>query len=148
MNTQKTTILIYYYGAFLLLSGICLVILSGIKVDLTSISLLTTGLISGGIGFAMSQKIRLAFWAGLIFVSIMIFYFGWLTIINGNGLVDMLLDGELQLKPFHAAHQQAATFSFSLVSWILSIMSSMTQFVRAYAIGRELNSQENADTSI
>lgn len=139
MNTQKTTILIFYSGAFLLLSGILLLVLNSFGISLTNISLIATGLICGGIGFFMSQRNRYAFWAGLIFATLMVLYFGWLTIVNANGLMDMILDGELQLKPYNAVHQQAASFIFAMAAWALAIIASMTQFVRAYAVGDELD---------
>lgn len=143
MNTQKTTILIFYSGAFLLLSGLLLFVLNKFVVSLTIISLFGAGLICGAIGFFMSQRKRYAFWAGLIFVTLMVIYFGWLTITNANGLMDMILDGDLQLKPYNVIHQQAASFIFAMAAWALAIIASMTQFVRAYAVGDEL---ENGNT--
>ena len=139
MNTQKTTILTYFSGAFLLLSGILLLVLNRFGFGLTNISLIAASVIFGGIGLMMSQRMRAAFWAGLIFATILMFYFGWLTIMNGTSLVDMLLNGELQLKPFNAAHQQVVRWVFSMAAWALAIITSMTQFVRAYAVGNELN---------
>lgn len=139
MNTQKTTILIFYSGAFLLLSGILLLVLNNFGFGLTNISLLSAGVICGGLGFFMSQRHRFAFWGGLVFATIMVLYFGWLTMINANGLMDMILDGELQLKPYNAVHQQAASFIFAMAAWTLAIIASMTQFVRAYAVGDELD---------
>jgi len=139
MNTQKTTILIFYSGAFLLLSGILLLVLNNFGFGLTNISLLSAGMICGGVGFFMSQRNRYAFWGGLIFATIMVVYFGWLALVNMNGLVDMILDGELQLKPYNAVHQQTASFLFAMAAWVLAIVTSMTQFVRAYAVGDELD---------
>lgn len=145
MNTQKTTILIFYSGAFLLLCGILLLVLNNFGISLTNISLIASGLICGGIGFFMSQRNRYAFWVGLIFATLMVLYFGWLTIFNANGLMDMILDGELQLKPYNAVHQQAASFVFAMVAWALAIIASMTQFIRAYAVGNELENEENKE---
>ncbi|MFK7948529.1 MAG: hypothetical protein AB8G11_13135 [Saprospiraceae bacterium] len=141
MNTQKTTILIFYSGAFLLLSGILLLVLNNFGFGLTNISLVSAGAICGGIGFFMSRRSKYAFWSGLMLVTIMVLYFGWLTIINANGLMDMILDGELQLKPYNAIHQQAASFIFAMAAWALAIITSMTQFVRAYAVGDELENR-------
>lgn len=148
MNTQKSTILIFYSGAFLLLSGILLLVLNNFGINLTNISLIVGGGICGGIGFLMSRKQPYAFWGGLIFATILVFYFGWLTIMNGNSLVDMLLDGELQLKPYNAVHQQAATFAFTMVAWALAIIASMTQFIRAYAVGEELGNDGNKQSEV
>jgi|GEM_PF-6538060 hypothetical protein len=140
MNTQKTATMLYFSGIVFLLCGIILLITGKFVIDITNISLIISAVISGAIGFSMSKMIKPAFWAGLIFMSLLVFYFGWLTITNANGLVDMLINGELQLEPYHALHVQSTTTLFSSIAFILSIIVSMIQFVRANSNGRELSS--------
>ena len=53
--------------------------------------------------------------------------------------MDMILDGELQLKPYNAVHQQSASLIFSIAAWVLVTIASVTQFVRAYSVGEELS---------
>lgn len=139
MNTQKTTILLFYSGAFLLLCGISLLILHKFVIGLTTISLLLNGFICSGIGYFMYKRNRYAYGIGLILVSVLVLYFGWLSTININMLMDMILDGELQLKPYNAVHQQSASLIFSIAAWVLVTIASVTQFVRAYSVGEELS---------
>ncbi|MFT5835019.1 MAG: hypothetical protein ACI97N_002664 [Cognaticolwellia sp.] len=138
MSTQKTAILLYFSGIISLLSGVLLLVTGNFIIEITNISLLIAAVVSGVIGFFMSKKIKPAFWAGLIFMSIMVFYFGWLTIVNSNSLVDMLLNGELQLEPYNALHGQLHLTLFSFLAFIMSIIVLMLQFIRADANGREL----------
>jgi hypothetical protein len=131
MNTQKTATMLYF--SVLLLTG-------KFVLNLTNVSLIVSAVISGVIGFFMSKMMKPAFWAGLIFMSLLVFYFGSLTIFNSNGLVDMLINGKLQLKPYRALHTQTNMTLFSAVAFLLSIVVSMIQFVRANSNGRELSS--------
>lgn len=140
MNTQKTAIMLYFSGILFLLCGVVLLIIGKFVIDITNVSLIVAAVISGAIGFFMSKMMKPAFWAGLIFMSLMVFYFGWLTIYNSNGLVDMLINGKLQLEPYHALHAQSNTTLFSSIAFVLSIVVSMIQFVRANSNGRELSS--------
>lgn len=140
MNTQKTATMLYFSGIIFLLSAVVLLITGKFVIDLTNVSLIISAVISGVIGFFMSKMMKPAFWAGLIFMSLLIFYFGGLTIFNSNKLVDMLINGKLQLEPYVALHTQTNVTLFSAVALVLSIIVSMIQFVRANSNGRELSS--------
>ena len=148
MNTQKTTVLLLFSGAFLLLCGITLFALHNFTIGLTNFSLLANGVICSMIGYFMYKKNRYAFGTGLVFASVLVLYFGWLSIININGLMNMILDGELQLKPYNAVHQQSSALIFSLAAWFLVTVASVTQFVRAYSVGEELSEISNQQQSL
>jgi hypothetical protein len=140
MNTQKTATMLYFSGTIFLLCGIALLITGKFVINITNVSLIISAVISGVIGFFMSKMIKPAFWAGLIFMSLLVLYFGWLTVFNSNELVDMLINGKLQLEPYQALHTQSNVTLFSSLAFLLSIVVSMIQFVRANSNGRELSS--------
>lgn len=138
MNIQRTAILLFFCSAFLLLSGILLLIIENFIPNLTNISLMAAGVVMAGIGFLVTRKIPISYLIGIAVSTLLIFYLGWLTITNANSLMDILLNGELQLKPYHAVHQQASSVIFSGVSWVLMTVVTMTQFMKANENEREL----------
>lgn len=62
--------------------------------------------------------------------------------------MNMILDGELQLKPYNAVHQQSSALIFSLAAWFIATVASVTQFVRAYSVGEELSEISNQQETL
>ncbi len=140
MNTQKTTITLYYYGGLLLICGILLLILNSFKPNLINISVLVTAILSGITAFFMNKKAIWAFWSGIIISTLSVLYFGWLTYENLTLFVDMVFNGEMHLAPYNAVYNQASTMFLSLLVCFVSIIISLAQFVRSSANDRELSS--------
>jgi hypothetical protein len=138
MSTQKTAIGLFYCAAILLISGILLFVLEQIAASVTMISMLVVGVLSGVIGFLMTRRLPLAFWGGLIIASVSVLYFGWLTGYNSQRLVDMLLNGNLQLKPYNALYLQIYKTLLSLVAVFVSIITSRLQFINSSDNANEL----------
>jgi hypothetical protein len=139
MSTQKTSVLLYFYGAILLLCGILGLIFVGLQVNITIIAFFLIAVFSGAIGFFMSRRVKWAFWTGLIMTTLMMFFFGWCVTKEGHTLIDMLQNGAMNLKPYNTLYQQGNLVVLSMVACVLSIVAALNQFIRASENGSELN---------
>jgi hypothetical protein len=140
MNTQKTTITLYYYSGILLICGILLFILNSFLPNLINVSVVVTAIISGVTAFFMSKQAIWSFWTGIIISTLSVFYFGWLTYVNLTLFVDMVFNGEMHLAPYSAVYNQASTMFLALLVCFVSVIISLAQFVRSAANDRELSS--------
>jgi hypothetical protein len=139
MNTQKTTITLYYYSGILLICGILLFVLNNFLPNLINVSVLVIAMVSGVTAFFMSKKSIWSFWGGIIISTLSVFYFGWLTYENLTLFVDMVFNGEMHLAPYNAVYHQASTMFLSLLVCFVSVIISLAQFVRSGANDRELS---------
>ncbi len=140
MSTQKTAILLYYLGGFILLCTLLNILLVGWAFSISIISGFIIAIFAGATGYFMSKLLGWAFWLGLFLATGLIFFYGWLVTINAYELIDMLIDGELHLKPYIPLYKQVNSVLLHLAMFIMSLIASIQQFVRAQSNGKELSS--------
>ena len=139
MSTHKTAILLYFYGAFALICTILNIVFVGWSLSLSIISGLIIGVVALATGYFMSKQLGWAFWLGLAVTTGLMFFYGWLVATGAHQLIDMLIDGDMHLKPYVPLYQQVNMVLLHLSMFIISLIASIQQFTRAQANGRELS---------
>lgn len=137
-STQKTAILLYFYGGLMVLCGIIYIILVGWSLNLTILTSLIGGLSAIGIGYFMWEKAIWAFWTGLGLGVILSLLYAWLTMSHAHILIDSLQNGELNLKPYQALYQQTNSVLITLGLLIMSLIVCLLQAMQTITNTTEL----------
>ena len=137
-STQKTAILLYFYGGLMLLCGILYILLVGWSINLAIATNFIAGLGAIAIGYFMWQKVVWSFWAGLGLAALLFFLYGWLSLTHAYTLIDSLQNGDLNLKPYKALYQQANGLLITLSLFFTTIIVGLLQAMQTQTNSREL----------
>lgn len=137
-STQKTAIMLYFYGGLMVLCGILYILLVGWSLNLAILTSLIAGLVAIAIGYFMWQKVTWAFWAGLGLGVVLFFLFGWISMTHSYALIDSLQNGDLHLKPYQALYQQARGFIITISLFFTTIVVCLLQTMQTITNNREL----------